>query len=266
MVRFVLPLLQHYRAEATILHVIEVPAPVPAEPLPNAFGLLGLTDELLRSAEERLKQFQFPVELPPTIDRLSVRGEPHDCILQAAREHNSDLIAMATRGFGPLRRFLLGSVTAKVLDEATVPILTGAHLREHPSIAQFHRIICAVDLDDHAPITLRFAKELAQDYSAEIHVVHAIEMESATAILDAGSEQQVIQLAFDRLEGLAKDVGLDCELHVEIGLPNKVVPQLAERLGSDVLVVGRSVRGKPGFLRTNAYALIRESPCAVLSV
>jgi nucleotide-binding universal stress UspA family protein len=46
-----------------------------------------------------------------------------------------------------------------------------------------------------------------------------------------------------------------------------VVCTAAERLGADVLVVGRgSAAGMFGRLRTNAYSIIRQSPCPVVSV
>ena len=45
-------------------------------------------------------------------------------ILKAAEETNADLIAMSTQGRSGLRRLAFGSVTAKVIREATVPVLT----------------------------------------------------------------------------------------------------------------------------------------------
>jgi len=46
-----------------------------------------------------------------------------------------------------------------------------------------------------------------------------------------------------------------------------VVCELAKRLPAELLVIGRgSAAGVFGRLRTNAYAIIRESPCAVVSV
>ncbi len=41
---------------------------------------------------------------------------------------------MPTHGYGPFRRFILGSVTAKVLHDADCPVWTGVHLEEAPPI------------------------------------------------------------------------------------------------------------------------------------
>ena len=45
-------------------------------------------------------------------------------ILKAAEETSADLIAMSTQGRSGLRRLAFGSVTAKVIRESNVPVLT----------------------------------------------------------------------------------------------------------------------------------------------
>ncbi|MGV3573316.1 MAG: universal stress protein [Ramlibacter sp.] len=44
-------------------------------------------------------------------------------IAQTARDEGADLIVMASHGHGALRKIVLGSVTTRVLAEATVPVL-----------------------------------------------------------------------------------------------------------------------------------------------
>ncbi len=54
---------------------------------------------------------------------------------------------MSTRGEGAFFRFLLGSVTAKVLHEIHCPVWTGAHLEEEP-VGEFsiRNVLGSVDL------------------------------------------------------------------------------------------------------------------------
>ena len=67
-----------------------------------------------------------------------------------------------------------------------------------------------------------------------------------------------------RLQGF---VGAEADLAIETGEPARVICAAAERLKADVLVIGRgSAAGVFGRLRTNAYAIIRQSPCPVVSV
>jgi len=48
---------------------------------------------------------------------------PHDGIIQAAIEHECDLIVMASHGRSGLTGLVLGSVTNKVLSHSTIPVL-----------------------------------------------------------------------------------------------------------------------------------------------
>lgn len=259
----------HYQARATILHVLQVPPAVPSSPFPEAYGLLGVTDELIQKQEERLLTFEFPFPVPASVRRVTIRGEASDTILQWCKANDASLIAMPTRGHGALRRFLLGSVTAKILDRSELPVLTGAHLQDHLPSLPIRKVMCAVDLSAHSAKTLAFASQLAQDWQAELHVSHSIEVEDMKVALNFGSEweQNAMNTARERLHVLRDDLKIACDVHVKVGEPAKVIPHLAESLGADILVVGRSMKGKAeGFLRTNAYALIREAPCPVLSI
>ena len=62
------------------------------------------------------------------------------------------LIAMPTHGYGPFRRFILGSNTAKVLHDADCPVLDRRPSGSAPadSAAAIHRILCALDLGPQA--------------------------------------------------------------------------------------------------------------------
>jgi nucleotide-binding universal stress UspA family protein len=51
-------------------------------------------------------------------------GRPYEEIIAAAKEHEVDLIVMATHGRGEVHRLLVGSVTDKVVRLAPCPVLT----------------------------------------------------------------------------------------------------------------------------------------------
>ena len=60
------------------------------------------------------------------IERITevAQGTPHRTIVEYADGHGVDLIVMATHGREGLERFLLGSVTEKVVRTANVPVMT----------------------------------------------------------------------------------------------------------------------------------------------
>jgi nucleotide-binding universal stress UspA family protein len=55
--------------------------------------------------------------------RVLVHDQPASAILEEAKTHPSDLIALETHGRGGLARFFLGSVADKIVRGATVPVL-----------------------------------------------------------------------------------------------------------------------------------------------
>ena len=78
---------------------------------------------------------------------------------------------------------------------------------------------------------------------------------------------QVGEAVEEELTRLRQTADCEAEILVEAGDPAQVICKAAGRLGSDALVIGRgSAAGVYGRLRTNAYAIIRQSPCPVVSV
>ena len=64
-----------------------------------------------------------------------------------------------------------------------------------------------------------------------------------------------------------KTAGIEADIVLEAGEAAKIVCAAADRIGADSLVIGRgSAAGGFGRLRTHAYAMIRQSPCPVVSV
>jgi nucleotide-binding universal stress UspA family protein len=81
-------------------------------------GLADRGERALAAVSEQAKARGVSVET--TVDR----GAPHERILAHAAEHDVDLLVMGTHGRTGVHRFLLGSVTEKVVRSADVPVLT----------------------------------------------------------------------------------------------------------------------------------------------
>ena len=86
-----------------------------AENLTNA--RISRAGDCLKEVEARLKAQGVKVE-------AAVReGSASENIAQYAEESNGDLIVMSTRGQGGIQRFLLGSVTDRVIRAGHLPVL-----------------------------------------------------------------------------------------------------------------------------------------------
>jgi nucleotide-binding universal stress UspA family protein len=202
------------------------------------------------------------------VRRAVVTGDPAERIVEFAHREKPDLIVMPTHGYGLFRRFLLGSVTAKVLHDVDCPVWTGAHIPESYGQKTFPtswkwigRVLCAIDPRTGAP-ALMWARDIAAEFGAELVVVHAVsEAEPKDpAVVGAAQATRCVQC-------LMRNLSVAGEILIEEGDPAKVVRAAATRRNADLVVIGRSPReGVSGRLRTNAYLIVRDSPCPVVSV
>jgi nucleotide-binding universal stress UspA family protein len=199
-------------------------------------------------------------------------GDPAQAIAEFARAEGCSLIAMPTHGYGPFRRFLLGSVTAKVLHDACCPVFTGPHM-EHPPAKDgiaFRRVLCAVDLGPQTRGVLEWAGWFAAQFAAPLTVVHALPQAVARAGGIYFDPQWRSDLASDarcRITAIQQDLQLEAELRIVTGDPPAAVREAAEEAHADLVVVGRGhARHGLARLRANAYAILRESPCPVVAI
>jgi len=81
--------------------------------------------EAKRAAEEYLSYLSAGLRNScGGIEQVVIEGNPADEILDYAKTHGVDLIAMTTHGRSGLARWSLGSVAERVMRHATVPVLT----------------------------------------------------------------------------------------------------------------------------------------------
>jgi Universal stress protein UspA and related nucleotide-binding proteins len=108
-------------SKLTVAHVIARP--------PYAFAGFGMVmpsgyeermkeyqDGLVRQAEEAIKEL-------PYAKAVVLDGAPSAAILEYAREYCCDLIVIGNRGLGPIREWMLGSVSHSVVQQAQIPVL-----------------------------------------------------------------------------------------------------------------------------------------------
>jgi nucleotide-binding universal stress UspA family protein len=67
------------------------------------------------------------------------------------------------------------------------------------------------------------------------------------------------------MDSLQRAAGTAGQIYVSSGVPAKVVAQAAREFDADLLVIGRH-SGAGMYLHQNAYAILRDSPCPVISI
>jgi nucleotide-binding universal stress UspA family protein len=270
-VRYAASLACHFHAELVLLHVVP---PISYESTGFEFGGIVMTEAFIdRVAEARKELMPFMADElgRQQVERIVLEGDPARKIVEFAHNEHVSLIVMPTHGYGPFRRFLLGSVTAKVLHDADCLVLTGVHLEEGPSLEAVtpRTIICAVDLGPQSAKALQWASQLAGEFHAELVLVHATPLGEAhfEEMFDPEWRTAIEQRVREKLDDLLEETKTKAEVYVEDGNPADVVTGAAQRFDADLVVIGRSeAAGMFGRLRTNAYSVIRQSPCPVVSV
>jgi nucleotide-binding universal stress UspA family protein len=257
----------------TLLHVVAPPLGAWSSPEGAAYSSLAdLLPERLAERTAKLEAF-LAGEMPGIrVQRVVVEGDPAQEIVAYAHTRQVDLIVMPTHGYGPFRRFLLGSVTAKVLHDAACPVWTGPHLEQAPAYQSisFRKVVCAIDLGPDTSTVLAWAASFAREFAGQLAIVHVlpVNLTRLDGIYFAPEwRQHVASDAADRIAALQQELHLTAEVSIESGDVPATVADLAQSLSADVLVIGRGRRpGVLGRLRTNAYAILRESPCPVVTV
>ncbi len=105
-------------AELTVLHVIDARI----DTLPYATIEAPTRDQLKMRAQHVLKEWTQWLKAPQ-IDSRVLHGIPDKVIAEFVRDHNIDLLVMATHGHGGLAHALLGSTTERVVRTAPCPVL-----------------------------------------------------------------------------------------------------------------------------------------------
>lgn len=229
---------RRFNAKVTLLHTVQIP--ISSYGGPDGYPIVIDFPVIEATAKARLERFAFDL---PGVVRTTGIGDPAFEIIQYATDNAVDLIMMPTHGYGTFRSLLLGSTAAKVLHDAPCPVWTSAHIEEVSLSArtEIHNILCAIEVGAEVQELTQSAQDLAQAWGAQLHFVHA-----AAAHEDAA--------AFP--EGVV----------VKNGVVSHVVREEALAVSADLILTGHGKLHKTfGSLRTNTYAIIRDSPCPVLS-
>ena len=167
---------------------------------------------------------------------------------------------------------LLGSTTAKVINDADCPVLTSRHAQTiAPRPLEHREWLCAVGLSSNSERVLRFASQAAAQARSKLSIIHAVQGGDPDLPIQLDLREQVLSgarlEARRRIAELQKMVGTDVSVRVAVGSVKEALLEAALEADADVLMIGRRhERGAHGRMRDLTYAMVRDSPFPVLSV
>jgi universal stress protein A len=142
----------------------------------------------------------------------------------------------------------------------------------------FRKILVPTDFSETAATALYYAKELARQFGAELHLLHVCEDPmllsgwptfTSESTSDIGEEAAVLR---DQLKTLVTTEGaepLKTEVHVVVGQPTGfAIAQYALDGEFELIVMGTHGRGPVthALLGSVAEKVVRSAPCPVLTI
>jgi nucleotide-binding universal stress UspA family protein len=267
-----------YESGITALHVIQAPL----FPQPPIF-VAGFAEATAPAApnhkarEEELEAWLEPAHrVGIKTDAIVDDGNAAARILEHASSSQADLIVMGTHGLSGFERFMLGSVTEKVLRKATCPVMTMPPAAATAAKIPYTRLLCPVDFSESSSAALRFTFSLAEEADADLTILHVVDSPDDDGLLSQRFDEPEFRRAVEeearrRLEALVTDdVRVWCKpaTKVAYGKPYREILQMAEGEGTDLIVIG--VRGRNALDLTvfgsTTNQVVRRAPCPVLTM
>ena len=198
---------------------------------------------------------------------------PGDAIVQEAAKRNIDLIVMRSRR-RPHRAALLGSTAEEVCRTASCPVLV-THAEERDFVEGsrigLKRLLVAYDFSDFSELALNYALSIAQEYQAELHLLHVLPtstMREPEISWYPTGQEGAYHIAARRLQkAIPPEAHLWCTVRnvVSEGQPYREILNYAESNQIDLICIG--AHGAGFGMRTlfgsNVDRVLRQAPCPV---
>jgi nucleotide-binding universal stress UspA family protein len=263
----------HYQARLFLQHVVDFTLPSYAY-YADAVYITELFQQIRDGARKQLQDFaKSHTRTGVQPECFVYEGGVTDSILSFAAAQNVDLIVMGPHGLKGVDRAALGSAAEKVLRKARCPVLVSRKPGNAVAVPdgaqgsiQLHKVIFCTDFSDPARRALEYALSVAEEYDAEITLLHVLEEVQTLANINeaiATATRQLNKLIPPK-EGSAAKV----KTMVRIGRAYEQIIQHASEIQADLLIM--AVRGRNALdlavFGSTTYRAIQLGPCSVLAV
>jgi nucleotide-binding universal stress UspA family protein len=219
-------------------------------------------------------------EAAKTLDTLGVshetdvvQGNPAPTIVEYAEQYGQDLLVMPTHGREGISRYLMGSVSEKVVRLSPVPVLTVRMRPDETLEFPYERILVPTDGSAAATHAAERTLSLAATLDATVHAISVVD-DSALGpdvrSTKAGKEnERAATDAVETVASAAEERGIEKVVsHVEHGAPVEAILDCIE--SNDVHAVGMGTTGRRGtdriLLGSVAEKTVRSAPVPVLTI
>jgi nucleotide-binding universal stress UspA family protein len=224
-------------------------------------------EDIIKEAEETLRT------LRAEYDSDVVQGNPAPTIVKYAERFNHDLIVMPTHGRKGVSRYLLGSVTEKVVRLSSVPVLSVRMQPDERLTFPYENILISTDGSPSANHAAEYGISLAAALDATVHVLSVVEERSlgvdVRSTVSGEEREQAATDAVDDVVTEAKTRGIaNTVRHIEHGTPLEKILDTIDSDDIDAAVMGTTGRRGTNriLLGSVAEKTVRSAPIPVITV
>lgn len=231
-------------------------------------------DALVREGEEIVDE---AVETLRTlgVDHKSdvVQGNPAPTIVEYAERYDHDLIVMPTHGREGISRYLIGSVSEKVVRLSPVPVLTARMQPDEQFAFPYEDILIPTDDSASATHAAQHGLSFAAALDATVHVLSVVDDTSlGPDVRSTISGKESEQAATDAVDDLASEAEthgvVNTVRHVEHGTPISEILDCIQ--ANDIHAVVMGTTGRRGtdriLLGSVAEKTVRSAPVPVITI
>ena len=271
-------LAKEFESRLYLCHVVDIPsmalyAEAHIDPMEQQNRIISQAEATLGNLTRGEDiDWQPLITVGPTVSEIS----------RLVEEKNIDLAISTSHGRSGLKRLVLGSVTEELMRTISCPILVMRGLEKsrklpEPVVFRLKKIMVGCDFSSDSTLALRYALSFAQEFEAELHLVHVMEpmayqnLSKTLTDTEKGYQNELKKLIGKKLDNLVpEDAKNWCSPKTALldGRADEKIVEYAEQNHIDLISLG--VRGhglvETLFLGSTTDRVARQAPCPVLSV
>ncbi|MBU2453191.1 MAG: universal stress protein, partial [Proteobacteria bacterium] len=169
-------LASEFDSKLILCHIVQVTLMVSSH-MPPYLDYTGIESDRIQYARGKLEKIAEAFDIDCEI--LVSAGHPADEIEQVCRENNIDMVIAATYGGSGVKRFLIGSVTSRLVKTLHCPLLVLHAPEDHlntpvTNSIKLKQILVGCDFSEGSKLAFDYALSLAQEFQTQLYLAHVM--------------------------------------------------------------------------------------------
>ncbi|AQL44319.1 universal stress protein [Halorientalis sp. IM1011] len=266
-----LALARAFDATVRVIGVVDI------QSVAGPFNAGGVDDEFVDGLKSQARESIEAVEAltDERVETDVLEGTPAKSIVDDAADFDADLIVMGTHGRTGINRYVVGSVTERVVRLADAPVLTARAGIEAGPAGDCDDVLIPTDGSDYATVAVDHGIAIADRFDARVHAVSIVDVGDIAMRVDYTPPTETLERvrnersdASEAVAERAREAGLDVRTEVREGFPAAGLLEYAGEEGIDLIAMG--THGRTGLNRyllgSTTERIVRHADAPVLAV